>query len=95
MNENINLKDWSLVKFCEFDKYAEKSYCAIHGVDADKNLGDITKVDETALDEATFYCGGSPCFVGDTMIKTAIGDAKISSIRLGDLVLTHTYAYKK
>ncbi len=47
-NKKYNLeKQWQLVNFCEFDKYATKSYCAIHNVDESKNLGDITKVDET------------------------------------------------
>jgi DNA (cytosine-5)-methyltransferase 1 len=53
---------YELVNFCEFDKYAVKSYCAIHGVDESKNLGDITKVDETKLpkdlDVLTY---GFPC----------------------------------
>lgn len=56
---NVN---YELVNFCEFDKYAVKSYCAIHGVDESKNLGDITKVDEKALpkniDLVTY---GFPC----------------------------------
>lgn len=42
-----NKKTWKLVNFCEFDPYAIKSYCAIHNVDENLNLGDITKVDET------------------------------------------------
>ena len=54
-------KDWELVNFCEFDKYATKSYCAIHNVNEDKNLGDITKVDETKLEDFNMICGGSPC----------------------------------
>lgn len=54
-------KQWELVSFCEFDKYATKSYCAIHNVDESKNLGDITKVDETELDDFNMICGGSPC----------------------------------
>lgn len=54
-------KQWELVNFCEFDKYATKSYCAIHNVDESKNLGDITKVDETDLDDFNMICGGSPC----------------------------------
>ena len=53
---------YNLVAFCEFDKYAVKSYCAIHNVDESKNLGDITKVDETKLpkdiDVLTY---GFPC----------------------------------
>lgn len=61
--ESINSfkKDWELVNFCEFDKYATKSYCAIHGVDESLNLGDITKVDETKLKPFNMICGGSPC----------------------------------
>lgn len=54
-------KEWQLVNFCEFDKYATKSYCAVHNVDESLNLGDITKVDETQLDDFTMMCGGSPC----------------------------------
>lgn len=61
-NESNNLeKNWELVNFCEFDKYATKSYCAIHNADESKNLGDITKVDETELDDFNMICGGSPC----------------------------------
>lgn len=62
VNESINLdKHWELVNFCEFDKYATKSYCAIHNVDESLNLGDITKVDETKLKSFNMICGGSPC----------------------------------
>ena len=61
MREEKNLKNWKLVNFCEFDKYATKSYCAINGVDESLNLGDITKVDETKLENFNMICGGSPC----------------------------------
>lgn len=59
MNENT--KKYTLVNFCEFDKYAATSYCAIHKVDESLNLGDITKVDETKIAPFTMICGGSPC----------------------------------
>ena len=52
---------WELINFCEFDKFAAKSYCAIHHVDENINLGDITKVDEKSLKDFTMICGGSPC----------------------------------
>lgn len=52
---------YELVNFCEFDKFAEQSYCAVHGVDASLNLGDITKVDETKIKPFSMICGGSPC----------------------------------
>lgn len=54
-------KNWKLVNFCEFDKYATSSYCAIHNENGSKNLGDITKVDETKLEPFNMICGGSPC----------------------------------
>lgn len=60
-NRNNSLKDWKLVNFYEFDKYATQSYCAIHGTDESLNLGDITKVDETKLEPFNMICGGSPC----------------------------------
>lgn len=59
--EKMNIK-YDLVNFCEFDKYAVKSYCAIHGVDESKNLGDITKVDETKLpNDIDMVTYGFPC----------------------------------
>lgn len=61
-NKRFSLRNnWELVNFCEFDKYATKSYCAIHEVDESLNLGDITKVDETKLEDFNMICGGSPC----------------------------------
>lgn len=61
-NESSSLaKDWKLINFCEFDQYATKSYCAIHGTDESLNLGDITLLDETALEPFNMICGGSPC----------------------------------
>lgn len=61
-NKKFSLrKDWKLVNFCEFDKYAIKSYCAIHGVDENLNLGNIIEIDETKLEDFNMICGGSPC----------------------------------
>ena len=56
---NIN---YELVAFSEIDKYATKSYCAIHGVDESMNLGDITKVDENSLPkDIDLITYGFPC----------------------------------
>lgn len=61
-NKRFSLrKDWKLVNFCEFDKYATKSYCAIHGVYENLNLGDITKVDETKIEDFNMMTWGFPC----------------------------------
>ena len=53
---------YELVAFSEIDKYATKSYCAIHGVDESMNLGDITKVDENSLPkDIDLITYGFPC----------------------------------
>lgn len=57
----IHIKNYTLVNFCEFDKYATKAYCAIHGVDESLNLGDITKVNEYNLADFNLMTWGFPC----------------------------------
>lgn len=47
--------------FCEFDKYAAESYCAVHGVNPSLNIGDITKADEKKVPDFNVMFGGSPC----------------------------------
>lgn len=59
--ENLGI-DFDLVGFSEIDKYASASYCAIHGVSADKNLGDITQIDESTLPkDIDLITYGFPC----------------------------------
>lgn len=54
--------NYQLVNYCEIDKYASKSYAAIHGVPESLNLGDITKVDEKALPkDIDLITYGFPC----------------------------------
>ena len=54
--------EYELVNFCEIDKYAAKSYCAVHGVDESKNLGDITKVETSLLpNDIDLITYGFPC----------------------------------
>ncbi len=58
---NIEI-DYELVNFCENDKYAIKSYCVIHDVDENLNLGDITKVSiENLPKDIDLITHGSPC----------------------------------
>ena len=53
--------DYRTALFCEFDKYAAESYCAVHGVDPALNIGDITKADEKSVPDFNVMFGGSPC----------------------------------
>lgn len=50
-----NLKiPYELVGFSEIDKFAIKSYCAIHNVDEKLNLGDVKNVNTGDLKEIDF-----------------------------------------
>ena len=58
---NIGI-DYELIGFSEIDKYAVKSYCAIHNIDEALNLGDITKIDISKLpSDIDLITHGSPC----------------------------------
>jgi DNA (cytosine-5)-methyltransferase 1 len=52
---------YELVNYCEIDKFASKSYAAIHGVSEKMNLGDITKVNEKELKDFDLMTWGFPC----------------------------------
>lgn len=56
--ENI---PYELANFCEIDKFAVKSYCAVHGVSEDKNLGDISKVASDDIPDCDLLTYGFPC----------------------------------
>lgn len=72
--KNIGI-DYELIGFSEIDKYAIKSYCAIHNVSEDKNLGDITKIDITKLPkDIDLITHGSPCQDFSVAGKQAGGD---------------------
>lgn len=59
--DNLNI-NYELVNYCEFDKFASKAYSLIHHVSESKNLGDITKVDETTLSkDIDLITYGFPC----------------------------------
>ena len=56
--ENI---PYELASFCEIDKFAVKSYCAVHSVSEDKNLGDISKVNTADVPSCDVLTFGFPC----------------------------------
>ena len=88
--------NYNLINFCENDKYATKSYCAVHNVDERLNLGDITQVDiESLPTNIDLITHGSPCFTADTLVLTDKGYKQISDIEIGDRVIDHTNSYNK
>lgn len=59
--KNIGI-ELELFGFSEIDKYAIKSYCEVHGVNENLNLGDITKIDIKKLPlDIDLITHGSPC----------------------------------
>ena len=82
-----------VVGITEIDKYAIKSYEAIHG--KVNNLGDISKVDVEDVPDHDLFTYSFPCFTGDTLVLTDDGYKRIDEINIGDKVLTHTNKYKK
>ena len=61
LKDNGVINNYESVFFCEVDKYAIKSYCAIHGQSPNKNLGDITKINGADLPYCDIWIGGFPC----------------------------------
>lgn len=58
---NLGL-ECELVGYSEIDKYASKSYSAVHGIPETMNLGDITKIDEQSLPkDIDLITYGFPC----------------------------------
>ena len=52
---------YELVGFSEIDRFAVKSYCAIHNVSEDKNYGDVSKIDISKLPDFDIMTWGFPC----------------------------------
>lgn len=53
--------EYELKWFFEIDKYAIKSYCAIHNVDEKLNKGDITKANPKELEDIDVFVYSPPC----------------------------------
>lgn len=86
---------YELVAWCEIDKYAIAAHNAVYPQWADRNLGDITKVDWAQVPDFDLFTYSSPCFIAGTLVRTDKGLKPIESITRGDRVLTHTNAYNR
>ncbi|AAC13115.1 DNA (cytosine-5-)-methyltransferase [Bacillus subtilis subsp. subtilis] len=53
--------DYELIGFSEIDKYAIKSYCAIHNVSETLNVGDISKAKKDNIPYFDLLTSGFPC----------------------------------
>lgn len=87
--------DYELIGWAEIDKYAIQAHNALYPQWADRNFGDISKIDWSQVPDFDLFTYSSPCFVAGTLITTDKGLKKIEDIKGGDMVLTHTGGYQK
>lgn len=82
---------WNAAWFAEIEPFP----CAVlaHHFPNVPNYGDMTALPERILkgeiEAPDFLCGGTPCFIGDTLVLTEKGYKSISAIKVGDKVMTH------
>jgi len=91
--------DYELIAWCEFDPESKQpidnqpaviAHKALYPQWADRNVGDMTKVDwsqfrGTKIDLLTY---STPCLTNDSLILTKDGYKELKDIKIGDLVLT-------
>ena len=87
--------DFDLVGWSEIDKAACIAHDALFPEYAERNYGDISKIDWSQVPDFDLFTYSSPCFVAGTLIQTKEGFKNIEDISVGDYVLTHTNTYKK
>jgi site-specific DNA-cytosine methylase len=87
---------WKASWFSEIEPFP----CALlaHHYPETPNLGDMTKFESWPDDEQhaiELLCGGTPCFVGSTLIATQRGLIPISDVVVGDMALTHRNKWQR
>lgn len=76
------------VGLVEWDKFARKSYQAIHTPDEEFTEKDINDVKAESLPKADCWCFGFPCMVAGTKVATESGIKNIEDITEKDRVVT-------
>lgn len=54
-------QDYNIINYCEIDKFASYAYSVLHNVSESLNLGDVSKVDASSLDDFDLLTYGFPC----------------------------------
>ena len=86
--------DYELVGWAEIDKYAIQAHDALYPQWADRNYGDISKIDWSQVPDFDLFTYSSPCFVAGTKVLTKLGYKNIENVRIGDEALTHNHIFK-
>ena len=82
--------DYELVGWSEIDPYAIKAHNALFPEAADKNQGDISKVNWEEIPDFDLFTYSSPCLPAGELILTPDGYRPIRCLREGDEVMTRS-----
>lgn len=87
---------YNLVGWSEIDEPAIASHNAVFPEAADKNYGDISKVDWSQVPDFDLFTYSSPCFIVGTKVIMSDGTFKnIEDVNIGDEVISHTGNIRK
>ena len=86
---------YKLIGWSEIDEPAIASHNAVFPEAADKNYGDISKVDWNTVPDFDLFTYSSPCLTADQKILTKDGYKPISEIEPGVEVMTKSGEYHK
>lgn len=96
--------DYRLVAWAEFDPESKQpidrqpaviAHKALFPESADRNLGDMTKIDWENVPDFDLLFYSTPCFVAGTLVLTDEGFKPIEDIKPGDMVMTHNNRFRK
>lgn len=87
--------EWVCVGRSEIDKYAIQAANVIYPENADKNYGDISKINWKEVPDFDLFTYSFPCFTKGTLVLTKDGFKEIQDITESDEVITHTNQFRK
>ncbi len=87
--------DYELIAWSEIDPAACKAHDALFPQWADRNLGDMTKIDWERVPDFDLLFYSTPCFVAGTLVLTDKGYKSIEDVKIGDMVMTHNNRFRK
>lgn len=87
--------DYELVGWSEIDRYTIQAHNAVYPQWADRNYGDISKIDWAKVPDFELFTYSFPCFLKGTLVLTDKGYVNIEDISADNKVITHTNSFKK
>ena len=96
--------DYELVAWSEFDpesksplerQPAVRAHNALFPQWADRNWGDMTKIDWEKFPDCDLLFYSTPCFVAGTLVLADEGYKPIEDVKVGDMVMTHNNRFCK